>query len=58
MHVEQNGHGKKVLLEFQRSNPYTEPPRELLQVISDPDIERRRREDEEHDRLRSAGRFR
>ena len=38
---------KRELLEFQRSNPDTEPPRELLQVIIDPDVERRRREEEE-----------
>ena len=38
---------KRELLEFQKSNPYTEPPQELLQVIIDPDVERRSREEEE-----------
>ena len=40
---------KRELLEFQRSNPDTELPRELLQVIIDPYIERRRREEEEEE---------
>ncbi|ELR06216.1 hypothetical protein VC83_07902 [Pseudogymnoascus destructans] len=38
---------KRELLEFQRSNPDTELPRELLEVIIDPDIERRRQKEEE-----------
>ncbi|KAL5351021.1 hypothetical protein ACLOAV_004595 [Pseudogymnoascus australis] len=37
---------RQELLEFQKRNPRTEPPRELLQAIVDPDIERRRREED------------
>ncbi|ELR04213.1 hypothetical protein GMDG_06628 [Pseudogymnoascus destructans 20631-21] len=38
---------KRELLEFQRSNPDTELPRELFEIIIDPDIKRRRQKEEE-----------
>ncbi|OAF59960.1 hypothetical protein VC83_03138 [Pseudogymnoascus destructans] len=42
---------KRELLEFQRSNPDTKPPRELLQVTIDPGIKRKRQEEEEEDEM-------
>lgn len=37
---------RRELLQFQKDNPRIEPPKELLQVIVDPDIERHKREEE------------
>src|ERR1700716_255881 len=44
---------KQELLKFQKSNPRAKPPAELLKVIIDPDVERRKRveEDEEGEEL-------
>ncbi|KFZ17132.1 hypothetical protein V502_04741 [Pseudogymnoascus sp. VKM F-4520 (FW-2644)] len=42
---------KRELPEFQRSNPDTEPPRELLQVIIDPGVKRKTREEEEEEEM-------